>query len=189
MTEVQHILKKLSGEGGAQRSANDFIIKAAALSLEKFKHLNSSLQGENINVYSDVNIGLAVSIEEGLIVPVIRNPHKLSLSEIASLREILVSKARERNLKLEDLEGGTFTISNLGRYGVNFFTSIINPPQCAILSVGAIRKIPWVEGDEIKIETVMDMSISLDHRIVDGAYGALFLENLRNKLENPYLIL
>lgn len=119
----------------------------------------------------------------------IRNPHKLSLTEIASLRGIIVSKAREKNLKLEDLEGGTFTISNLGRYGVHFFTSIINPPQCAILSVGAIRKAPWVEDDEVKIEPVMDMSISIDHRIVDGAYGALFLEDLRNRLENPYLIL
>ncbi len=189
MAEVQNILQKFSGAEGTRKSPNDFIIKATALSLERFKLLNSSLQGETIAVYSDIHIGLAVSIEDGLIVPVIRNPHKLSLSEIASLRETLVSKARGKNLKLEDLEGGTFTISNLGSYGIHFFTSIINPPQCAILSVGAIRRVPWVEQDEIKIAPVMDMSLSIDHRIVDGALGALFLEDLRKRLENPYLIL
>ncbi len=191
MAQVQSILKQINEEGNVKLSATDFLIKTCALSLAQFGNLNTSLQGDEIIVYSDINISLAVSIEDGLIVPVLRNPHTMTLREIASLRETLITKAREGKLKLDDLEGGTFTISNLGMYGIDFFTSIINPPQCAILSVGEIRKTPIVVGeeDEIKIVPVMKVGLSIDHRIVDGAYGARFLEDLRTTLEKPYLML
>ncbi len=191
MAQVQGIVKQMNAEGNVKLSATDFLIKTCAVSLAKFRNLNTSLQGDEIIVYSDINISLAVSIEDGLIVPVLRNPHTMTLREIASLRETLITKAREGKLKLDDLEGGTFTISNLGMYGIDFFTSIINPPQCAILSVGEIRRTPIVLGeeDEIKIVPVMKVGLSIDHRIVDGAYGARFLEDLRTTLEKPYLML
>jgi pyruvate dehydrogenase E2 component (dihydrolipoamide acetyltransferase) len=190
MTEIQNILKQSNEEGTVKLSVIDFLIKVSALSLEKFKNLNTSLQGDEILFYGGINIGMATSLEEGLMVPVFRNPQRMPLRQIASLRETLMAKAKENRLQLDDLEGGTFTLENLGMYGIDFFTSTISPPQCATLSVGEIQKVPRVnKREELKIVPVMKVGLAMDHRIVDAAYGARFLDDLRKRLEKPYLIL
>jgi pyruvate dehydrogenase E2 component (dihydrolipoamide acetyltransferase) len=189
MTTAIDILKELNESTESRISVNDLLIKVSAMGLDEFSDLNTSLRNEEIVTHSQINIGLAVSVEAGLIVPVIRNPLRLSLKEIALERKRLVELARENNLKLSDLEGGTFTISNLGAYGIESFTSIINPPECAILSVGETKKEPVVKGEKVEISSIMKVTLSIDHRIVDGAYGARFLQYLRDRIEKPYLLL
>jgi pyruvate dehydrogenase E2 component (dihydrolipoamide acetyltransferase) len=189
MTEAINILKRLNEYCESRISVNDLLIKVSAIGLAEFSDLNTSLRKEEIIFHSEINIGLAVSVEAGLLVPVIRNPLRLSLIEIASERQRLVELARENKLKLSDLENGTFTISNLGAYGIESFTSIINPPQCAILSVGETKKKPVINGERVEISSVMKITLSIDHRIVDGVYGAKFLQYLRDRIEKPYLLL
>jgi len=189
MTKVMNILKELNESDQTRISVNDLLIKIAAMGLAEFSTLNTSLQNEEIVFHSEINIGLAVSVEAGLIVPVIRSPLTLSLKEIASQRKQIVELARDDRLKLTDLEGGTFTISNLGAYGIESFTSIINPPQCAILSVGETKKEPMVKNDKVEISSVMRMTLSIDHRIVDGAYGSEFLQYMKARIEKPFLLL
>lgn len=172
--------------GEKKFSYTDFIIKATALSLEKYPILNSTLKNEKIIIFKDINIGLAVSIEEGLIVPIIFNSNKLSLEEIADRRIDLVNLARENKLKLKDVTGSTFTITNLGMYQVEYFSPIINPPESGILAVGAITKKPIVNKDaKIAIKPIIKLGLALDHRVSDGVIGAKFLQYLRDILQAP----
>lgn len=167
----------------------DFIIKACAIVLSEQSVINASLQESNHIIYEDVNIGLAVSVESGLIVPTIYNADKLSLFDIARKRAELTNRAKASRLSLQEMSNGTFTISNLGMYGVRHFTAIINPPQGAILTVGEIYKAPAVVGDKIGIGHQMDISVAADHRIIDGADAAKFLMRVKEIIENSELLL
>jgi pyruvate dehydrogenase E2 component (dihydrolipoamide acetyltransferase) len=167
-----------------QVSYTDILVKAVAKALEEHRILNSTLEREQIKIYEDVNIGVAVATEKGLVVPVIRNANKKSLTEIASTLKGLVEKARGGKLTKEDITGGTFTITNLGMYGVEVFIPIINPPEAAILGVGKITEKPVVVNKEMKIKPTMYLSLSYDHRIVDGAPAAKFLQRVKQILES-----
>src|SRR5262245_15953129 len=166
-------------------SINDFILSACAQALKEFPSLNAAFTDQRVEIYSDINIGLAVALEEGLVVPVIRNADCLSLQELAKESRELAEKAQKKKLLPRDYEGGTFTVSNLGMFGVDSFIAIINPPQCAILAVGQVgpRVVPHGEG--IAVRPMMTMSLSADHRVVDGAIAARFLQEVKKLLEAP----
>ncbi|MGQ9565199.1 MAG: dihydrolipoamide acetyltransferase family protein [Candidatus Bathyarchaeales archaeon] len=167
-----------------QFSYTELLVKAVALALRKHRFLNSTLtEDEKIRVYENINVGVAVATEQGLIVPVVHNADQKAVAEIASELKELAVKAREGKLAKEDVTGGTFTITNLGMYGVDLFTPIINPPEAAILGVGRIANKPIVEGKEITIKPIMTLSLSYDHRIVDGAPAAQFLQEIKKILE------
>jgi len=169
-------------------SYTDMLIKAVATALREHPLLNSTLEDEQIKVFEDVNVGVAVATEEGLVVPVIRSADKKSLSEITLTVEELVEKARQRKLSRKELTGGTFTVTNLGMYGVDVFIPIINPPEAAILGAGKVTEKPVVVNGEVKTKPAMQLSLSFDHRIVDGAPAAQFLQRVKQLLENPEVI-
>ena len=170
-----------------QISYTELLIKAVAEALKKHPLLNSTLvEDEKIKAYADINIGVAVATEQGLVVPVIHYADKKTFEKIAAELRDLSEKAKEGKLAKEDLSGGTFTITNLGMYGVDLFMPIINPPEAAILAVGQIVNKPVVEGKEIMIKPVMTLSLAYDHRIVDGAPAAQFLEEIKKALETGF---
>jgi pyruvate dehydrogenase E2 component (dihydrolipoamide acetyltransferase) len=169
-------------------TVTDFIIKLCAAVLEEQPIINSSFQNNNHVMYEDINIGLAVAIDEGLIVPTIYNTNKLSIFEIAKKRTELVEKARANKLALAEISNGTFTISNLGMFGIRTFTSIINPPQGAILSVGEVYTAPAFINGKIEARSFMEISVAVDHRIMDGAIAAKFLQRFVELIENPVLL-
>jgi pyruvate dehydrogenase E2 component (dihydrolipoamide acetyltransferase) len=147
--------------------------------------VNASWGGESITIHGDVHVGVAVAINDGLIVPVVRNADRKSILEISREVKDLATRARDRKLKPEEFTGGTFSISNLGMFDVTEFTAIINPPESAILAVGAVKKVPVVKGDELAVGQRMRVTLSSDHRVIDGALAAQFLAELRRLLENP----
>lgn len=159
------------------------IVKSAAKALAKHRIVNSTLVGDQVRIFEDVNVGVATATEHGLVVPVIRNADKATLQEIDAKMNELSEKARNGKLTKEDLSGGTFTITNLGMYGVEFFTPIINPPEAAILGVGAINEKPVVSGGKVEVQRVMRLSFSYDHRIIDGAPAAEFLREVKAEIE------
>jgi pyruvate dehydrogenase E2 component (dihydrolipoamide acetyltransferase) len=164
-------------------SINDFILSACAKALRDFPSLNAAFTEEGVQLFSEINIGMVVALEEGLVVPVIHNADRLSLRDLAKQSHELAEKAQKKKLFPLDYEGGTFTVSNLGMFGVDNFVAIINPPQCAILAIGRVaqRVVPHSEG--IAVRSMMTMSLSADHRIVDGAIAARFLQELKRLLE------
>lgn len=166
-------------------SFNDFIIKACAVALKRHPQVNSSWMGDFIRENHHVNIGTAVAVEEGLIVPVIKHADLKSLSQIAGESKELIQKARDKKLQPEEFTGNTFTVSNLGMMDIDDFTAIINPPDACILAIGKINPEPVVENGEIVIRHILRISLSCDHRVVDGAVGAAFLQTLKSYLENP----
>jgi pyruvate dehydrogenase E2 component (dihydrolipoamide acetyltransferase) len=166
-------------------SINDFILHAAARALKNFPSMNSSFTEQGIQQHADINIGVAVALEEGLVVPVIRNADRLSLMELAKQSRELADKAQNKKLFPLDYEGGTFTVSNLGMLGVDSFIAIINPPQCAILAVGRVAPRVVSDGDGIEIKSIMTATLSADHRVVDGASAARFLQLVKQALETP----
>ena len=175
---------------GARRegapSLNDFVVKAAAGALQAFPKLNASFVDGKVECYARVNIGVAVATDDALLVPVVRDADRKSLAEIAAETRRLAEGARNRSLSLEDLSDGTFTVSNLGMFGVRAFTAIIDPPQAAILAVGGVRRAP-VEDDDggFVFHDLMTVTLTCDHRVVYGADGAQFLSRLRDLLERP----
>lgn len=173
---------------GFKLSVNDFIIKASALSLRDVPEVNSSWTDEAVLMYNNVDIAVAVAIDGGLITPIIKNADHKSLSAISNEMKDLAKRAKENSLAPEEFQGGGFSISNLGMYGIKKFEAIINPPQSAILACGAASKRPIVENDNVKIATICDFSLSCDHRIVDGAVGARFLKSFKKYIESPILI-
>jgi len=185
------IKDKVAEVYGAKISYTDFIIKACATVLAEQKQINSSLTAENNHViFEDVNIGVATAIDAGLVVPTIYDCSNISIFEIARRRAFLVDKAKEQKLSIEEMSNATFTISNLGMFGVRTFTAIINPPQGAILMVGETYKDTVVdENDNISVERLMQISIGVDHRIIDGAVAAKYLQRLKVVLESPELLL
>jgi pyruvate dehydrogenase E2 component (dihydrolipoyllysine-residue acetyltransferase) len=166
-------------------SFNDLVVKACARALTRFPMVNASWGGDKIATHADVNIGIAVAIPDGLITPVVRNADRKSILDIAQEVRDLATRARDRKLKPEEFTGSTFTISNLGMYDVDSFTAIINPPDSAILAVGAVRKVPVVDGDTIRPGHRMKVTMSSDHRVIDGALAAQFLAEVRRLLEAP----
>jgi len=167
-----------------QVSYTDIIVKAVAKALLENVAVNSTLDGEQIKLFEDINIGVAVATERGLVVPVVHNADKKSLKEISSTLNDLIEKTRANRLSKEELSGGTFTITNLGMFGVEIFTPIINPPEAAILGVGKIIEKPIVVNKEITVRPMMYFSLSYDHRILDGAPAAQFLQKVKQYLEN-----
>jgi len=166
-------------------SVNDFIIKAVALALKKVPDCNASFAGDKILRWRDVDVAVAVAIEGGLITPVVRKADQKTLSVISAEMKDLAARARAGKLKPEEFQGGGFTISNLGMYGIREFAAIINPPQACILAVGAGEKRPVVEGEAIVARTLMTVTLSTDHRVVDGALGAEFLQAFKGLIEDP----
>jgi pyruvate dehydrogenase E2 component (dihydrolipoamide acetyltransferase) len=170
---------------GAKLSVNDLIIKAAALALRRVPEANASFSDEGIIRYGRVDIGMAVAIEDGLVTPVIRSADVKTLGQIAAEAQDLAKRARDRKLKVEDMTGGTFSVSNLGMMGIKDFSAIINPPESCILAVGAVRKEPVVKNDQVVVGQRMSLTLSCDHRVVDGALGAKLLQAIVQILERP----
>ena len=170
-------------------SVNDIIIKCAAAALMQHPQVNASFQEKFIRYYEHADIGVAVAIEDGLITPVVRGADQKSLSQIAGEVRELAERARSKKLKPEEYTGATFSISNLGMFGIDEFTAVINPPEGAILAVGAMTAKPVVRDNEIVVRQMMRVTMSCDHRVIDGATGAKFLQTFMKILENPlYLV-
>jgi pyruvate dehydrogenase E2 component (dihydrolipoamide acetyltransferase) len=170
-------------------SFNDMVVKATALSLKQHPKINSSWLGDSIRTNHHVNIGIAVAVDEGLLVPVVRFADTKTLSEIGVAVKGFAQKAKDKKLQPSDWEGSTFTISNLGMFGVDEFTAIINPPDACILAVGGIAQVPVVKNGQVVPGNVMKVTLSCDHRVVDGAAGAAFLQTLKSLLEEPLRML
>ena len=170
-------------------SFNDIIVKACSVALRKHPAVNSSWQDDTILEHGDVSVAFAVAVNEGLLTPVLRNSDQKGLQQISDESKVLAEKARDRKLAPEEMEGSTFTVSNLGMFGIEEFTAIINPPNACILAVGTIRDIPVIEDGEVVPGKRMKVTLSSDHRIVDGATAAQFLSTLRNLLQNPLAML
>ena len=169
-------------------SINDIIVKAAALALRQHPEINASFAGDHVKVYSRVHIGMAVALEEGLITPVLRDADLKPLEEISDEARSLAERARAKKLQPNEYTGATFSISNLGMMGIEEFSAIINPPEAAILAVGAVRQVPVVVDGALAVGWRMKATLSVDHRVADGAAGARFLQTLRKFLEHPLLM-
>jgi pyruvate dehydrogenase E2 component (dihydrolipoamide acetyltransferase) len=182
----EEIVDDFEKNEGIRISINDFLIKAVALTLREYPILNSKVSGEEIHIFPEINVGLAVAMEDGLIVPAIPKADQLALGEIGRYRADLVERARQAKLTIEEMERGTFTISSLAQFDITFFTAILNPPQSGILTLGKVEERPVVRNGQVVIRSMMRQGLSVDHRIIDGAVAAQFLQSLKNKLEKPY---
>ena len=184
-------LKAAGEESDASKiTVNDFVMKAAVEAAVKVPKVNASFDGDELVQYADVDLGIAVAIEDGLLTPVIRAAQSKSLRKISALAKDLASRARNKRMKPEEFQGGTFTVSNLGGMGIDSFSAVINPPQGFILAVGAIVKVPVIDDNEqVVVGHRMSITMSCDHRVIDGALGAVYLKELRHFLENPTLLL
>ncbi|MBM4443530.1 MAG: 2-oxo acid dehydrogenase subunit E2 [Candidatus Rokubacteria bacterium] len=190
MDRAWELREELNGlDGQPKISINDFVVRACALALLQHPGVNASFQGDSIRVHHRAHIGIAVALEEGLITPVLRDCHAKSLSQIAAESRDLAERARGRKLRAPEMSGATFSISNLGMYDVTEFSAIINPPEGAILAVGTVRKVPVVSDQGLGIGRRMMMTISCDHRVMDGAMGARFLQDVKRLLEAPLRLL
>ena len=183
---------KSAGESAdaAKITVNDFVLKAAVMAAVKVPRVNSSFDGDAFVQYADVDLGIAVAIEDGLLTPVIRAAQDKSLREISELAKDLAHRARNKRMKPEEFQGGTFTVSNLGGMEIDSFSAVINPPQGFILAVGKMTKVPVIDDcDQIGVGHRMSITMSCDHRVIDGALGAEYLKELRHLLENPALLM
>lgn len=189
MDEVVKARESVNQIASVKISFNDFVVKAAAAALRQHPAVNSSWLGDRIRTNHHINIGIAVAVDEGLLVPVVRFADSKTLSQIATEVKDYAKKAKEKKLQPQDWEGNTFTISNLGMYNIEEFTAIINPPDACILAVGAIKQIPVVKNGSIQPGNVMKVTLSCDHRVVDGVVGSKFLNTFKALLENPVILL
>src|SRR5947207_3465339 len=190
MDRAWELREELNGlEGQPKISVNDLVIRTCALTLLHHPGVNASFQGESIRVFHRVHMGIAVALEEGLITPVLRDAHAKTLAQIAVEARDLAERARQRKLRTQELSGATFSISNLGMFDVRDFSAIINPPEGAILAVGSVRKVPVVTDEGLGVGRRMAMTISCDHRVMDGAMGARFLQDVKKLLEEPLRLL
>ncbi|MGB1119283.1 MAG: dihydrolipoamide acetyltransferase family protein [Chitinophagales bacterium] len=189
MRNAMEARKEIKAAFDMKFSFNDLVIKACAMALRKHPNINASWLGDIIRYHADINIGMAVAVDEGLVVPVIKHADQLGLSEISASARSFVDKARNRQLSSEEMQGNTFSISNLGMMGIDEFTAIVNPPDACILAVGAIRPELALEEGELVEKQMMKLTLSCDHRVVDGAVGAAFLATLKGHLENPVSML
>ena len=185
MDAAAELREQLLAAEDVKVSYTDLVLKACAKALTRFPVVNASWTGETIQTHAEVHLGVAVSLPEGLITPIVRNADRKSVAEIGREVRDLAARARDKKLRPEEFQGSTFTVSNLGMFDVTEFTAIINPPESAILAVGAVRKVPVVADDELTIGLRMKVTLSSDHRVVDGALAAQFLAEVRRLLENP----
>jgi pyruvate dehydrogenase E2 component (dihydrolipoamide acetyltransferase) len=176
-------------EGDTKPTVNDLLTRLVARALMRHRAVNAHFVGDEIRRYATANVGIAVATPNGLIVPVIREAERKSVQEIAAERADLVGRAREGKLQYQDLEEGTFTISNLGMYGVGQFVAVLNPPQVAILAVGSIEDRPLVVDGDLLVVPAMTMTLTCDHRAIDGSDGAEFLGTVKALVESPALAL
>ena len=172
-------------DDGPRISFNDIIIKVVATALRQHRECNAWWQVDHIRYFDEVHIAMAVAVEDGLITPVIRNAQVKSLREIAAEARELAERARERRLTPEEYTGGTFSVSNLGMFGIDQFTAVINPPEAGVIAVGSITERPVVVDSDLEVRKRMRMTMSCDHRVIDGATGAKFLQTVKRMLENP----
>jgi len=188
MQKSLEVLKKFNQSNQVKITINDLIVFVVARVLEKSEDINVSLLNDELIYHSQVNVGIAVAIEEGLIVPVVRDTNKKNIIELSKEIKKLAQLARQRKLPPEDYEGGTFTVSNLGMYDIDHFTAIINPPEAAILAVAAIKRCPIVDIidgiEQIVIKPIMRMTLSVDHRLIDGVKAVTFLNQIKGNIEN-----
>ena len=182
----QSLIPDIEAKTGVRLSFTHILIKAVAMALKESPQINAIYDGENIKLVKEVNIGIAVGLEDGLIVPVLKGADRMNLIQIASETSRLVAKAREKRLREDEFVGGTFTISNMGAYDVDSFIAIINPPETAILAVGRTKEKPAVVEGRIQVRKMMTITLSADHRIVDGVLAAKFLQRIKAILEAPY---
>jgi len=192
MSEALALREKLVerlAEGDVKPTVNDVLVKLSAVALMRHAPVNATFSGEEIQRHPNAHVGIAVAAPQGLVVPVIRGAERLTVQEIAQVRADLVGRARDNKLKLPDLGGGTFTISNLGMFGVETFTAVLNPPQVAILAVGAVKDEAVVTDGELGVAPIVRLTLTCDHRAIDGADGAEFLQTLVALIEQPTLAL
>jgi len=189
MDKTADARKLIQDQTGTKVSFNDFVIKACALALRQHPAVNSSWLGDKIRINRDINVGVAVAVDEGLLVPVLFGADKLGLSEISQLVSALAEKARNKKLQPQEMQGNTFSVSNLGMFGIDEFTAIINPPDAGILAIGGIAEELRLENGEVRSAKMMKVTMSCDHRVIDGATGARFLQTFRQYLENPVSML
>ena len=192
MTEVVGLRNDINNQvrkkQGIRVSFNDIIVKAVADTLEKFPLFNATLAGNEIRYFDDINVGVAMATDEGLIVPIVRHANRKSITEIAIETKALGKKAKDKALTPDEISGSTFTISNLGPFKVDLFIPVVNPPETAILALGQIKKMPVVIEDKITIRHMMLASCAVDHRVLDGAPAGQFLAALKDYLENPFMM-
>ena len=192
MTEALHLREQLVArlaEGDVRPTVNDLLTRLVGVALVRHRAVNATFTGEEIHRHPGAHVGMAVAAPNGLVVPVIRDADRRSVQEIARARADLVGRAREGKLTREDMDGGTFTISNLGMFGVEQFVAVINPPQVAILAVGAVKQTPIVVDGEVDVAPLMHVTLTCDHRAIDGADGADVLRTLVALVEQPALAL
>lgn len=181
--------KEMNSVSDIKVSFNDMVIKAVAIALRKHPQVNSSWAGDKIVHHGNINVGVAVAVPDGLVVPVLKNTDYMNYNEISAAVKDMAGRAKTKALKANEMEGSTFSVSNLGMFGIETFTSIINQPNSAILSVGAIIEKPIVKNGQIVVGNTMKLSLACDHRVIDGATGAQFLQTLRTYLESPLTLL
>jgi len=186
MSEAVKLREKMEGMMNSKIPFTAILTEVLANALGKHPILNATLDEDQIKIFKDINVGIAVAVEDGLIVPVVHKADEKNITEITSIVKSLIQKAKERRLSVEELKGGTFTITNLGGFGVDVFTPIINPPQAAILGIGRIAEKPRFLNGKIEVLPVMTLTLNFDHRIIDGAKAAEFLREIKNLLEWPY---
>ncbi len=193
MTEAakmrQNLIPDIEAKTGVRLSFTHILIRSVAMALKEFPQINAIYDNENIKLVKDINVGIAVGLEEGLIVPVLKGADKMDLIKISSEASRLVAKAKEKRLREDEFVGGTFTISNMGAFDVDSFIAIINPPETAILAVGRTKEKPAVVEGTIEVRKMMTITLSADHRIVDGVLAARFLQRIKAILETPYNLL
>ena len=188
VTDLVAYRAKLNQAGERRVSYNDFIIKAIAMGLEKFPIMTGQIDGDDIKIAKSIGVGLAISTPEGLIAPIVKDPDKKTVAEIARYSRQLVERAKNNQLTLEDLEGGCITVSNLGAFGVDSFIPIVVPGQCSILGIGKITDICVPAGDTpdtLGVRKTMNMTLSVDHKVANGGYAAQFLDFVKKTLEDP----
>jgi pyruvate dehydrogenase E2 component (dihydrolipoamide acetyltransferase) len=183
--EARGRVNALLEEDGVRVSFNDIVLKSAAVALRKHPECNAHWGGDHIRLFNRVHLGVAVAIPDGLITPVVRDAHLKGLAEIAVEVRELAGRARDRKLKPEEYTGSTFSVSNLGMFGIREFTGVINPPEAGILAVGAVEERPVVVNGEVRAGPRMSVTMSCDHRVIDGAQGSRFLQTLKAILEEP----
>jgi pyruvate dehydrogenase E2 component (dihydrolipoamide acetyltransferase) len=192
MTEALHLREQLVSrlaEGEAKPTVNDILTKFAGVALQRHPRVNATFDGETIQRFPVAHVGMAVAAPNGLVVPVVRDAGRATIQEIAQQRADLVSRARDGKLTLDDMQGGTFTISNLGMFGVEQFVAVLNPPQVAILAVGAVKATPVAVDGEVDVAPIMQVTLTCDHRAIDGADGAEFLRTFVALVQEPGLAL
>jgi pyruvate dehydrogenase E2 component (dihydrolipoamide acetyltransferase) len=187
--EARKSINNMLEEDGLKISINDFVLKAVAAALRQHPNCNAQWQDGFVRRFNAVHVGVAVAIEDGLITPVVRNAHAKGIVQISGEVREMAGRARDRKLTPEEYTGATFSVSNLGMFGIHEFTAIINPPEAGILAVGGIEDTPVVVDGEVTIRPRMRITMSCDHRVIDGAQGSRFLQTLKGMLEEPAAIL